>query len=355
VPARNEAENLEATLAALYHQTDNRGNALSKDIFEVLLLVNNCTDDSAEVARKFQESHPEFHLYIDEISLPKNLANIGTIRRLLMDEACHRLKLSGNANGIIASTDGDTVVDSKWIYHIMQEIKNGADAVGGRILTHSSKDPVRLWHLRDVMYRSLLAKVEALIDPCEHDPWPRHFQYFGANLAVTCNAYEQAGRLPEVPFLEDSAFFQALNCIDARIRKSCRVKVYTSDRQQGRVEVGFSEQLKKWNEQKQQCRPQMVESVQAELMKYECRKLLRLSWKYYHQYGRLNKPTILKVARLLSISADWLFTQIIGVDYFGKLWQQVEADLSLKWNHQWKPLPISEAITYLRKEVNRYH
>lgn len=355
VPARNEADNLTQTLSALYRQQDAYGLPLSKGIYEVLLLINNCTDDSVAVARRFQQQHPDFALYIAEVYLPKDKANIGTVRRMLMDEACRRLKQSGNcAKGIIASTDGDTVVDERWVCSIVQEIEKGADAVGGRILTTRTDSPVRLWHLRNVMYRTLLAQAEAIVDPCQHDPWPRHFQYFGANLAVTCGVYEQAGRLPEVPFLEDHAFYEALKMIDARIRKSNTVKAYTSDRQQGRVEIGFSEQLKTWNKQLAKKELQVTEPVVPQVLKWNIRKALRKVYKQFQTTGTCNKKEVAALCRPLQIPFDWMMSKMGSSNYFGALWQAVEKRLiANKWNEQWLPQSITEAIAELRLFVSQ--
>ncbi len=354
VPARNEADNLTQTLSSLYQQKDGYGVPLKKHLYEVLLLVNNCTDDSVAIARQFQQHHPHFALHIADIHLAKDKANIGTVRRLLMDEACHRLKQSGCANGIIASTDGDTVVDEKWVYNIVREIEQGADAVGGRILTNTNNSPVRLWHLRNVMYRTLLARAEAIIDPCQHDPWPRHFQYFGANLAVTCKAYEQAGRLPEVPFLEDHAFYEALKMVDARIRRSNTVKVYTSDRQHGRVEIGFSEQLKTWSKQITKKESQVTEPIVPQMLKWKLRKALRNTYNQFQQHGIYNKNEIAAICRPLQIPFDWMLCKMDGSRYFGTLWSAVEKRLiTNKWNEQWLPQPITEAIAELRLFISQ--
>ncbi|RYE05117.1 MAG: glycosyltransferase, partial [Sphingobacteriaceae bacterium] len=247
VPARDEAHHIYKTLDALRLQTNENGKPLNAQLYEVLVLVNNCTDNTFETVQKYQLKHPDFPLYAAKVQLPPQKANIGFVRRLLMDEAYKRLCLNADNEGIIASTDGDTQVDKCWVFHIMQEIAKGCHAVGGRILTHKDESISRLFHLRDVTYRSLLAQAEALLDPEEHDPWPRHYQYFGASMAVTCAIYQQVGRLPQVPFLEDNAFHQALQRMDVRIRKTPAVKAYTSTRHSGRVEVGFSEQLKKWS------------------------------------------------------------------------------------------------------------
>src|SRR5579875_1519647 len=139
VPARNEARNIRKTLDALRLQTNAAGTPLDPSIYEVLLLVNNCSDQTFALARKYQEKYPGFSLHIAEIHLPAGKANIGFVRRLLMDTAYRRLSAYGNCKGIIASTDCDTHWDTGWVYHIMQEIANGCDAVGGRILTQSNR------------------------------------------------------------------------------------------------------------------------------------------------------------------------------------------------------------------------
>lgn len=62
--------------------------------------------------------------------------------------------------------------------------------------------------------------------------------------------YQMVGRLPQLPFLEDEAFHQALFRKDAKIRKSLNVKVTTSGRHEGRVDIGFSQQLCEWADMK---------------------------------------------------------------------------------------------------------
>ncbi|GAB3893238.1 glycosyltransferase family 2 protein [Spirosoma agri] len=350
VPVRNEAHHLTQTLDALRNQLDCTGKLLSSTLYEVLLLANNCTDQSYKVASQYQRNYPDFPLHIAQIQLPPNKANIGTVRRLLMDEAHRRLTSTGNAGGIIASTDGDTIVDKHWVYYIMLEIANGNDAVGGRILTHPESSKVRLYHLRNVMYRTLIAKAEAMIDPCPNDPWPRHFQHFGASIAVTCQMYEQAGRLPEKPFLEDEAFYKALLRTDARVRQSPHVKVFTSTRTNGRVAVGFSEQLRYWAALDQSGNEQLVEPVEAILSKFRNRQKLRLWWQ---AQGQLSRPDdIVQIAQDLLVDANWLMTEIEKSRFFGQLWEKVEEAIARgPWAEQWTPVPITAAIQDLRTFV----
>ncbi len=201
VPVRNEAKILEATLSALTYQVDLEGQRLNLQRYEVILLANNCSDTSAEVARDFARLHPELVLHVVEITLPVAEAYIGRVRQILMDEAYRRLIYLGRKQGVIASTDGDSQVAPTWIAANLAEIAAGADAVGGRIYTTKSDRATlnpytKACYLREVGYRSLIAELEAYIDPDPYDHFPRHYQHYGASLAVTAQMYKQAGGLP---------------------------------------------------------------------------------------------------------------------------------------------------------------
>lgn len=353
IPAKDESKTLLFALDALRNQQQPDGQPLPATTFEVLLLLNNCADDSEAIARNYQKQHPAFPLQIENIRLPSERANVGTARRLLMDAACQRLLRVGHPDGIIASTDADTLVDSQWISQIQAEIENGCEAVGGRILTRPDGSMVRLNHLRDVTYRMLTAQLEAQLDPLPFDPWPRHFQHFGANMALTCAAYKRVGGLPDVANLEDEALYRALLRTDTPVRKSPHVLVTTSTRMQGRVDVGFSEQLRYWASlnQKQQC--QLVESPDALVCRFQNRRQLRRLW----QQRKNSVPSIdlNAVAISLSIDAEWLYCQFNEAAYFGQLWEIVEARIdSSIWANRWPCVPIKTAIAQLRQMVNAY-
>lgn len=355
VPARDEASNIRKTLDALRLQTDDNGTPINPQLYEVLLLVNNCSDQTFEIGQNYQQKYPDFQLHVAKVELPSEKANIGFVRRLLMDEAYRRLTIYTENEGIIASTDGDTQVDSCWIFHIIKEIANGCSAVGGRILTRSNRCTSRIYHLRDVAYRSLLAQAEALLDPEDHDPWPRHFQYFGASMAVTCTTYQLVGRLPQVPHLEDNAFYQALQQMDIRIRKTPAVKAYTSTRLSGRVAVGFSEQLKKWSGYIKNGHMQEAEPAAAWLIKFRCKRMLRECRNQYLQHGFYDQQLLQAVAQDLLLDPKWLHEALIGNPYFGLLWENVRLEFgSGKWCKKWELVHITQAINDLRSFVNNH-
>ncbi|GGB97718.1 glycosyltransferase family 2 protein [Dyadobacter sediminis] len=351
VPVRNEAGSLYQTLEALRRQTDQQQQPLDPASYEVLVLVNNSTDHSFQIASEYARDFPAFRLIVENIHLPAHQAHIGTVRRLLMDRAYTRLMRSNNLNGIIASTDGDTIVDHQWVHHIIAEIACGNDAVGGRILTRKKAGSARLYHLRDVTYRCLLSQAESILDPQVHNPFPCHFQYFGANMAVTCKMYEQAGRLPILPFLEDAAFHKALLHQDARIRKSFKVKVYTSARTNGRVSVGFSEQLKKWKEDQKNGQAQLVEAVAPLLVMFNARSRLRRCWYEYHQNQIILYKEIDELAHSLQVQPAGLQNSLIRATLFGELWESVVLLVQSDVNYTVRFQPIQQAIMQLRMFV----
>ena len=315
--------------------------------YEVLLLLNNCTDSSATVAEQYQAQYSAFPLRVATVQLPPHLANVGTARRMLMDVAQSRLKQVGQLTGVIASTDADTVVDRHWMAHILAELSDGCDMVGGRILTRSDGQAVRLNYLRDCTYRLLIARLEDRLDPLPHDPWPRHFQHFGASMAITCAAYERIGGLPNVPYLEDEALYRALLRTDCRIRKSPLVRVTTSMRTTGRAEVGFSEQLRCWEDLNQHRQCQLVEPAGAVYRRLQSRHQLRLLWQ--NRTGSVSTSALTPIADALLLDTQWLHDHLVQATYFGQLWEQVETHLTTNgWATTWPPVPIETAISALR-------
>ncbi len=350
IPAKNEAENIIKTLDALRNQQDENGAQLSFHLYEILLLANNCTDETHTIALAYQQQHPQFPLYIAEIELEKQNAHIGTVRRLLMDEAFRRHQLN-KQDGIILSTDGDTEADARWIINTISEMQNGCDAVGGRILTRQVACDSKLYYLQDTTYRYLSARLEALLDPTSNDSGSCHFQCFGASMAVRCSVYQKAGRLPVLPFLEDEAFSRALHRIDAKVKRSTFVKVYTSSRLHGRVKVGLSAHLAHLGEMKKKSVPQYVESLQTLTEKWKIKRQL-------HQCWRLRKKDesfascIHFIANAVGVSPKWLLTEMVVSLYFGEFWEKVEHKMYQgEWKKRQVPVPIEKAIEELRKSL----
>jgi hypothetical protein len=359
LPVRDEAEHLDAVLTALAHQVDRHMRSLDPARYEVILFANNCTDDSAAIARRFARRHPDFVLHVAERTLPAAEAYIGRVRQLLMDEAYRRLLLLGRKRGIIASTDGDTIVDLNWLAATLDEVANGADAVGGRIVItprdRQSLDPyTRACYLRSVGYQYLIAELETYLDPDAFDSAPRHHQHQGASLAVTAEMYALAGGMPAVRTPEDIAFYRALKRVGARFRHSLQVRATTSARQTGRTPMGMANQLAEWSA-KGQKHSLMVEPAAAIETRLRTRFNLKTLW---YRSLRGYQPSISDVvpfARTLGITADWLAHQLTQPQSFNLLFEYIEQrqQQEERWRRRWSLVTIEEAIATLRLRLDQ--
>lgn len=344
LPAKDEADNIEETLRTLYDQVSPSGCPVNRSWYEVILLANNCSDNTAAIAKGFADNHPDLRLHIIEDHLTGDQAHIGYVRRLLMDLACKRMNTLGKNRGVIASTDADTQAGDQWVWGNLAAIQAGADAVGGRILTRPHKSDYRKYHLLDVRYRFLQSQLEALIDPDPYDAWPRHFQNFGPSMAVTSEMYQRAGGMPVVPYLEDVRFYEALRSHDARIRHCPKVRVVTSSRTCGRVEFGFSIQLERWANMSRDNKPIMVQGCEEIRFRAHLTRLLRQVWQ------SRSKNLMVMVARQINAPVHRLRTIVVSSAYFGAFLhtvmhsEQVTAFLSGKF----KPVPIHQAIRELQ-------
>lgn len=286
MPVRDEAESLPGTLAALTSQQTLGGEPFPPAGFEAIVLANNCGDESVAVARRAAEWHRDRAcIHVVEARFAEEHAHVGHARRVAMEIAASRLEAAGRPRAFIASTDGDTCAAADWLATLADEIDRGADAVGGRILTRPSADTpfaVARRQRLDAVRSILRCRLESLLDPDPADPWPRHHQHFGANMAVTLEAYRRVGGLPEVRFLEDEALFAALRRADSAIRHSPRPRVFTSGRQMGRVEVGLSWQLREWARLEDSDPALLVEDASELLALGPARRRLRALWPRRH-------------------------------------------------------------------------
>ncbi|WP_009633170.1 glycosyltransferase [Synechocystis sp. PCC 7509] len=368
VPVRNEAQTIETTLSALAYQIDLKGNKLDWRRYEVILLANNCSDNSAEIACYFARRHPELVLHVVEITLPPAEAYIGRVRQILMDEAYRRLVYLRRRRGIIASTDGDSQVTPTWIAANIAEVAAGADAVGGRIyITKSDRATLNPYakacYLREVGYRFLIAELEDYLDPDPDDRFPRHYQHYGASLAVTAQMYQQAGGLPAVRTPEDVAFYQALLRVNARFRHSPLVKVVTSARETGRAALGLANQLHQWAAMGMGEQPFLVESVNAIALRLQVRHQLRILWSGILDGYQPDIAHIAQIATDLGVNVQWLAKELTQPHTFGLLFEKIEQRQEKEgiWAQRWQKVEIRQVITELRiyldelrKKCDRY-
>jgi glucosyl-3-phosphoglycerate synthase len=123
VPARDEEDLIASCLEALATQ-----ERLAHHEYEVLLILDRCTDETEERACEIGGVHPSLNLHF----LDGPGEGSGPARRVGMDAACARLLQVGRPEGIIACTDADTVVAPDWLAAQLRAVSEGARDIGGR-------------------------------------------------------------------------------------------------------------------------------------------------------------------------------------------------------------------------------
>jgi glucosyl-3-phosphoglycerate synthase len=237
VPARDEAERIGVCLLALAEQ---RG--VSDGAYEVVVVLDGCRDATRERALDVAVSHPRLRLHLVELSVP---SGVGRARRIGMDLACERLLAVDRPQGLIASTDADSVVAEDWLAAQCALAAAGASAIGGMI----ELDPIEAGELsQEALQRRGAEAVKRLRDVRQRGiPWndhiAEHHQFSGASLALTAAAYRQCGGLPVSAALEDEALERELSNRGIPIHRSRAVRVSTSARTEGRAPRGLAHDL----------------------------------------------------------------------------------------------------------------
>jgi glycosyltransferase involved in cell wall biosynthesis len=282
IPAKNEERHIVSALAALAHQVDDRGDRLRRGLYDIVVLANNCVDRTAGVARAYARRRGTPPIHVVEARMPRGRRHVGGARRELLDAAAARFLDAGRLDGIVATTDADTIVAPDWVAATIAEMRN-ADAVAGHVTIgddelRSLLPGVRKLYEHERAYRAAFAAVETRFDPVAQDPAPRHSSFVGASFAVRASAYVAAGGMPRISPLEDRAFFFALRRIDARVRHSMRVRAQTSARRDARVAGGFGTFMAELEGSARDGRSFLVEHAMQTLAEIRLRGTLRSAW-----------------------------------------------------------------------------
>ncbi len=315
IPVRNEAERIMACLHALARQD-------YKAPFDLVLLLNNCTDRTAELVRAFR-AEPAFRMHIYARHFPEDQASAGYARHVAMRIA---RDLAG-PTGVLLCTDADTAVPANWIRSNLHAITGGADAVAGRTVMDDEDFralPRRLHEDEAAaqLLTELLDAIDCMVDPDPADPWPRHSEHSGASIAVTCAAHDAAGGIPAIASSEDRAFFAALRRIDARVRHAPDIAVTVSGRLDGRAAGGMAETLRRRIAGRDEFLDDCIEPANDRLRRATIRRALRRIHEEAAQ-GSICPQDLCHVASTLGVTTD-LLAPVAEGGSFGAAWQAVE-------------------------------
>lgn len=274
IPARNEEALLPRLLEALSRQT--MLGRLTRPL-DVVILLNNTDDRSNLVATSTAAHMPRMCLTISDVHLPPAQAHVGFARKLAMDMASSKI---GSRAGVILTTDADAVPDDNWVEANLRAIESGADLVGGRIIGDRDEEELLGPHFQRRArsygrYADLCDQLASLIDPLEHDPWPRHHDHTGASLAVRNDVYRRVGGLDPLPFREDLGFVAKVQASGYCLRHPEDVEVMVSARTVGRASGGMADCLRTWIQAEEDGQPALVECPRSVERRLILRRVIR--------------------------------------------------------------------------------
>ncbi|HEX4466551.1 MAG TPA: glucosyl-3-phosphoglycerate synthase [Solirubrobacteraceae bacterium] len=235
VPARDEQERIAACVAAVAEQ---RG--VPSEQYELIVILDGCADETAEVAHSAAARRPGLRMHQIELD---SAQGVGRARRLGMDLACERLLGLGREDGLIASTDADSVVAPDWLCEQLELLDAGAEAIGGRIELDGDESQQLAPGALAERDRAVAVRMQRALRLSAVPELAEHHQFSGASLALTAAAYARCGGLPVRAALEDEALEQALVGQGVAIHRSARVRVRTSARTSGRAPRGLARDL----------------------------------------------------------------------------------------------------------------
>ena len=274
IPARNEESLLPRLLEALSRQT------VLADLpqpLDIIVVLNNTDDQSGMVARQAVRGASKLRLTVLDVLFPPAQAHVGHARNLAMDLASGKI---GDRPGTILTTDADAIPADTWIEANLRSIRSGADLVGGRIVGDRREEemlgPEFLARAQlYATYGDLCDRLASLIDPLDHDPWPRHHDHTGASLAVRNDVYRRVGGLDPLPFREDLGFVAKVQAAGFRLCHPNDVSVTVSARTTGRAKGGMADCLTNWIREEQDGIPARVECPHALARRLDLRRRLR--------------------------------------------------------------------------------
>lgn len=337
IPAKNEEFTIGKTLQALKNQIKPDGSLLSITNFEVLVLCNNCSDQTLKVCQNFKSKYPNFPIHIFSITFVAN-DNMGSIRKFIMDIAAERLP----KNGFIITTDADTICSEDWLYQISTYLDTNIDLVCGKILVddyylvETAKNYLRAKN----KYLYLLSQLESTIFTNPSDPWPRHANNSGPNLAITKRAYQKIGGMPQLKTLEDIGLYEQVLYHGMHVRHCLDTVVTTSARLDSRVIDGFGYELNAWAKSETYQRETKVEGLDKLVKKFEAYEWVKQC------FLRQDTYLLRRIARRLCMDIQEVKQLFNSCMHYQQMVLELEKKLPLneKWNMMYPDQHVFEAL-----------
>jgi hypothetical protein len=320
IPVCDEIERISRCVEALAEQRDSCGSLMGGGQIRVVLMANGCTDGTYEFIIGNLDKYP-IAVTAYNARLPEKRRNAGCARRMANHAA---IELLNESSGLLFMTDADSVAPPDWISTYCHLLRSGYDAIAGKVDLNPDDSSEILPSLRkrgalEERYTLLLDQLDSIIDPIPHDPWPRHYNAYGANIAVRVDALNGLRDFPAVPCGEDRLLIKMLEAHGRRVRHDCATRVLTSGRLFGRAPGGMADTLRRrLKAPLTPCDPRL-EPARAASTRAMLRKCLRQAWVDGDKWPSVAKAWVdqLKVEDRLAIIAR-------SYKNFDGIWQKLE-------------------------------
>ncbi len=198
LPVYDEAANLPAVLDSLHRQRGADG-PLDKDLYEIVLVDNNSTDDTVAIARRFAAAHPDLALHV--VTEPEQGVSCARRTGMLYASRRSRARAGDGEDGkrfYLVSADADCTVADDWLWQMLTAMDATTAAIA---VCDYSYDPAhfagrpRLW---DAISRTLRCRQVT-------------FTLFGGfpdgkGFAVDRDAHDRAGGIEILYQVKDGRF-----------------------------------------------------------------------------------------------------------------------------------------------------
>ncbi|WP_258948301.1 glycosyltransferase [Lentzea californiensis] len=195
LPVFDEAANIEAVLQSLRDQED-----IDHATYEIVLVDNNSTDDTVEIARRFAESSP-----VDIHVISEREQGVACARRAGMEFAVRRSRNRKDPGErfYLVSADADCRVDRRWLVELLAVMEKDKAAIGVCDYYYNAEHFVGRPRLWDAIQRTLRCRAVT-------------FSLFGGfpdgkGFAVEREAYEDVGGIEIFYQLQNGKFVNHLS------------------------------------------------------------------------------------------------------------------------------------------------
>lgn len=177
-----------------------------------------------------------------EIGPDQPQANAGRARRAAMALG---LKVLGGEDGLLFSTDADSLPASDWITTGAAALQV-ADVAAGKIVRLDGVND--RGQTRVEQYLDRLHAYRRILDPVPWEATDTHHFAGGANMAIRSTVYQALGGFRPMPTSEDATLLDDASRAGYRVRRDGRMIVQTSSRRDGRAVDGLASNLRSLDE-----------------------------------------------------------------------------------------------------------